>query len=726
MYLLFIYLFALTLEIRQTGIKDSQFEQDWKILSTLIKDILNANTVKTSFQVAYELCQSLCLYGYTKKLYNYLNDTLSMHVQQEADILLTETKNETFLITLNKHWINYCERLNTIRNIFMELERRYIIRETDHTTIIQLGKHLFSKTVMGVLHIQKTMITNLLQLITNDRDDDITVDHDLIQSIVHMLIDLALYADYFEPSFLKSTTDYYAKESREKLVQLPISDYLKHAHKRIKQESELRINLYLDPSTKTSLTDIVISEFIYSKTDNIISQGFENMMDNDDKQSLHILYQYLKLNEQTIDLQHAFSDYIKKRGTVIVNDPNKDSQMVASLLQYKSKLDNILKSAFEDSPVFINALKESFEIFINSRRNKPAELIAKYIDGRLRKNVKKQAEEDIELVLDKVLVLFRYLQGKDIFEAFYKRFLSKRLLLNRSISNDMEKNILSKFKSECGPDFTKNLEGMFKDIEISQDLNTEFKGSKYYLEQEQLPVYVNVLAQGIWPVYSATNITLPPNILNIQQAFKDFYTTKFTGRKLDWQNSLGSCTVKANFPNGTKELSVSVFQATILLLFNHGTKTSIDYNDILLATNLDDKLLKKDLQSLACGQHKILIKHPNDNEIGPNDTFTFNENFTASTHRLKINSIQLEQSVEERKETQTKVLISRQHQLEAAIVRIMKSKKKLPHAALVNELFVELKFPIDATDIKKRIESLIDRDYLSRDETDNSLYIYQS
>lgn len=37
--------------------------------------------------------------------------------------------------------------------------------------------------------------------------------------------------------------------------------------------------------------------------------------------------------------------------------------------------------------------------------------------------------------------------GKDVFEAFYRRFLSKRLLLNRSVSNDKEKNLLSKIRT---------------------------------------------------------------------------------------------------------------------------------------------------------------------------------------------------------------------------------------------------------------------------------------
>ena len=46
----------------------------------------------------------------------------------------------------------------------------------------------------------------------------------------------------------------------------------------------------------------------------------------------------------------------------------------------------------------------------------------------------------------------------------------------------------------------------------------------------------------------------------------------------------------------------------------------------------------------------------------------------------------------------------------------MKTRKSLSHKLLVQELLVQLKFPIQASDLKKRIESLIDREYLERDE----------
>lgn len=46
-------------------------------------------------------------------------------------------------------------------------------------------------------------------------------------------------------------------------------------------------------------------------------------------------------------------------------------------------------------------------VFLFCRR--PAELIAKYIDGELRAGKKGQTEEELETTLDKTLILFRYI-----------------------------------------------------------------------------------------------------------------------------------------------------------------------------------------------------------------------------------------------------------------------------------------------------------------------------
>lgn len=117
---------------------------------------------------------------------------------------------------------------------------------------------------------------------------------------------------------------------------------------------------------------------------------------------------------------------------------------------------------------------KDFEHFLNLNQKSP-EYLSLFIDDKLKKGVKGMADQEIEQILDKTMVLFRYIQDKDIFERYYKQHLAKRLLLNKSSSDDLEKSMISKLKTECGCQFTSKLEGMFKDISLSNSLNDEFK-----------------------------------------------------------------------------------------------------------------------------------------------------------------------------------------------------------------------------------------------------------
>lgn len=109
---------------------------------------------------------------------------------------------------------------------------------------------------------------------------------------------------------------------------------------------------------------------------------------------------------------------------------------------------------------------------------------AKFVDVKLRAGNKEATEEELERLLDKIMVLFRFIHGKDVFEAFYKKDLAKRLLVGKSASVDAEKSMLSKLKQECGGGFTLKLEGMFKDMELSKDININYKQvSNFYFQQ---------------------------------------------------------------------------------------------------------------------------------------------------------------------------------------------------------------------------------------------------
>ena len=68
----------------------------------------------------------------------------------------------------------------------------------------------------------------------------------------------------------------------------------------------------------------------------------------------------------------------------------------------------------------------------------------------------------------------------------------------------------------------------------------------------------------------------------------------------------------------------------------------------------------------------------------------------------------------------------RKPQIEAAIVRIMKARRVLDHNSVVAEVTRQLspRFLPNPVVIKKRIESLIEREFLERDQSDCKLYRY--
>ena len=78
-------------------------------------------------------------------------------------------------------------------------------------------------------------------------------------------------------------------------------------------------------------------------------------------------------------------------------------------------------------------------------------------------------------MLNKAVALFRYLNEKDAFEKYYNQHLSKRLISQRSVSDDAERNMLAKFKVEAGAEFAKSAEGMMRDVKTSEDTVEEYR-----------------------------------------------------------------------------------------------------------------------------------------------------------------------------------------------------------------------------------------------------------
>ena len=129
-----------------------------------------------------------------------------------------------------------------------------------------------------------------------------------------------------------------------------------------------------------------------------------------------------------------------------------------------------------------------------------------------------------------------------------------------------------------------------------------------------------------------------------------------------------------------------------------------------LLTDPDDVELQRTLQSLACARYRVLSKHPKGKDVNTSDVFTVNLNFSHPKYRIKINQIQAKETKQENQQTHERVAADRNYETQAAIVRIMKSKKKITHAELVSEVITATKSRgvLDPADIKKNIEKYVD------------------
>jgi len=696
--------------------------ETWQKLQAAVHAVHAKRTVGHSLEELYRAVEDMCLQNMAANVYDRLRAVCEQHIEARLEALLGQTPDtHAFLALVQACWADHCDQMLTLRSIFLYLDRTYVMQAASKKSLWDMGLTIFRAHLSRRPEVARKTVQGLLTLIESERSGD-QVDRTLLHSLLRMFHDLAMYVELFEVPFLRATREYFAAEAATELQVMDVASYLQHVRTRLQHE-EQRVVHYLHLSTRKQLLATTLQTLLAVHVDAVIEKGFATLMEQSRIDDLKNMYGLYILVDALPKLRQAFAAYIKSVGTAYVSDVERERSLVQDLLLFKEKLDRILSTAFSSSEQFSHSLKESFECFINGRQNRAAELVARFIDAKLRSGNKGTSEEDLEEVLDKTMTLFRYIDGKDMFEAFYKKDLSKRLLLDKYASIDAEKAMISKLKAECGSGFTSKLEGMFKDVELSRDVMQSFKESSHARSiRSDVELSVHVLTQGYWPTYPPVEVNLPQEVLQLQEIFNNYYTSKHNGRRLQWHPYLGHCTLKANFPLGRKELVVSLLQTIVLVLFNDSERLS--YSDLLSATAIEDKELKVTLQSLACAKQRVLRKEPKGRDVAEEDIFYFDSSFKHQLFRIKINSIQMRENEQENEQTTERVFQDRQYQIDAAIVRIMKARKTLTHSLLISELYQQLKFPIKPPDLKKRIESLIDREYLERDPGSSSVYRY--
>ncbi|KAL3460377.1 hypothetical protein BJX64DRAFT_278566 [Aspergillus heterothallicus] len=726
--------------------QDSYFDKVWCQLDAALSAIFGGGKPEISIEELYKGAENVCRQGRAAILSKRLQGRCREHVAGSLREALVEKaqmgSNIDTLRAVVEAWKVWQSMLVTVRWIFYYLDQSFLLHSKEDPVIREMGLLQFRQHIYSDSTLQPKILQGACDLVAADRNQEqsIVADSSLLRHAIDLFHGLDVYTSGFEPGLITASNVFFTLWSQQEASGY-LASYVDNSHRLIEREVNRCEQFSFNRTTKQKLSELLDQTLVTDQEDVLLNQkDVLGLLRTGNKVALGQLYALLDRKELGAKLKGAFSTYIIEEGTGIVFDDEKEAEMVARLLDFKKQLDEIWNESFNHNENIGHTLREAFESFMNKGRKsestggtdnpKTGEMIAKYVDRLLRGGWRlaptREAEnmpltdEDAEInrQLDQVLDLFRFVHGKAVFEAFYKNDLARRLLMGRSASDDAEKSMLARLKTECGSSFTHNLESMFKDMEVARDE----MGAYSSIQRERrvpLPVdlHVSVLSASAWPTYPDVQVRIPQEISTAIDDFQKFYDSKYKAH----------CQIRARFPKGDKELVVSSFQAIVLLLFNELPEGgSLSYRQIQEATSLSDKELKRTLQSLACAKYRVLTKKPKGRDVDDTDEFSYNHTFTDQKMRIKINQIQLKETKEENKTTHERIAADRHYETQAAIVRIMKSRKSISHAELVSEVINATKSrgQLDVADIKKNIEKLIEKDYMEREEGDAKRYVY--
>ena len=260
---------------------------------------------------------------------------------------------------------------------------------------------------------------------------------------------------------------------------------------------------------------------------------------------------------------------------------------------------------------------------------------------------------------------------------------------------------------EYGTNILHRLETIYKDLVVKEPISFSESGQAATLRT------LNFAACSVGSILSIPTWKIPKSLEAITSVMK---TSVGKERVLTWLPANDSISLQVSFGKTSHLLTMTSIQASILFLFDELKKDQLTIEEIMEHTGLIDKdTCMVVLHSLMMTKIPLLIQE--------GTFYQFVSKLNTRHYHVRIPQPLVIIKKEKIHET---IDINRDYAIDGAIVRIMKSRKQLGFTDLQTEVVKQLSriFIPMVQQIKKRLENLIDREYIERDVEDVSLLKY--
>lgn len=743
--------------------KKVDFNQTWNILQETVKGVITlANVPRATWNDRFSDVYSLCV-AYPEPLADRLyNETKSFLISHVDKLLVEVQRNDklNLLPAYHRAWTEYSEGIYYLHRLYLYLNQQHIKKQKlseaeliygtssnvdecqEQMEIGELGLDIWKRKM--IMPLREKLVSFLLMCISADRDSKYEfVPTDVICGVIQSFVrveeykmkeQLHLYQEIFEAPFLEASGEFYMAEAASLLQQSDVTRYMEKVTMILNQE-EQRAHKFLHKSSVSKVRACCEQKMVAAQAHWLHTEA-EIMIKNESKRDLALLYPLLRPLLGGLDpLVQKLTRHITQQGLQAIGPlqgENVYTQFVENMLNVHSKYSELIKDVFKSDQSFVGALDKACSAIVNHRPVpkspvRAPELLAKYCDSLLKKSPKAASESEIEDKLRRSIIVFKYVDDKDVFQKFYSRMLAKRLIHQQSQSMDAEEMMIDDLKRACGYEFTNKLHRMFTDMSVSADLNAKFTATLRESDGEnQLGTGfgVKVLQAGAWPLAlppSPGPFHVPQQLEKSIQAFESFYHMQFSGRKLTWLHHLSQGELKFNYLKKPYLVTVQTYQMALLLLFEKCD--AIPCKEVAASLRLSHDQLVKHAGSLV--DCKILNKSP-DGELEEDTILMLNFNYSNKRTKFRVTGVLQRDAPQDAEATHRSVDEDRKMFLQAAIVRIIKSRKVLRHNQLIQEVLSQskVKFAPSIGMIKKCIETLIDKQYMERTPNSADEYSY--